>query len=106
MTLIAPTIDKLRNLENLYRGGYRSDVIDRSVAKLIALERMTAEQELTRLGERLALFEQNYGMTSEDFYRQFRLGELDDSAEFVEWSVFWEMRQSVCERLDVLGEGV
>jgi len=41
-------------------------------------------------------------MPSEDFYRRFRAGKLGDAADFVEWSVFYEMWESVRERLEVL----
>lgn len=42
-------------------------------------------------------------MTSEEFYRRFRVGELGDAMDFVEWSVFYEMSQAILQRLEVLG---
>ncbi len=41
-------------------------------------------------------------MSSAEFYRRFRAGKLDDTADFVEWSVFYEMCESVRERLELL----
>jgi hypothetical protein len=41
-------------------------------------------------------------MSSEDFYRRLRAGELGDAMDFVEWSVFYEMWKSLCERLEML----
>lgn len=43
-----------------------------------------------------------YGMTSKDFYRRFRSGELGDEMDFVEWSVFWDMHVATQKRLDSL----
>lgn len=96
------TLDRLKYLATLYQRGYRSDVVDRSLGKIIALERATAQCESSNLQERLRVFEERYQMPSEDFYRRFRAGELGDAADLVEWSVFYEMGESVRERLEVL----
>jgi hypothetical protein len=45
------TLARLQYLEALYRQGYRSDVIDRSLDKIIALERAAARREYTDLRE-------------------------------------------------------
>ena len=96
------TLDRLQYLEALYRRGYRSDVVDRSMDKIIALERAAAWRELEDLQERLRAFEMQYQMLSEDFYRRFRSAELGDGVDFVEWSIFYEMWEAVRDRLEVL----
>lgn len=96
------TLDKLRHIEALYRRGYRSDVVDRSLDKIISLEKATAQRELVDLQERLRAFEAQYQTSSDEFYRRFRAGELGDAVDFVEWSVFYEMWESVWERLKAL----
>ena len=93
------TLERLQYLEALYRQGYRSEVVDRSVEKLLVLEKEAARRELAELEERLQIFEARYQMSSETFYRRFRAGELGDTADVVEWSVFYEMWQAVQERL-------
>lgn len=102
MTTNEGTLEKLRYLEVLYQRGYRSEVVDRSLDKIIELEQNTAQRELQKLTERLQEFEEQYDMGSDEFFRRFRSGELGDAADYVEWSVFYEMRESVQERLDVL----
>ena len=96
------TMTRLQYLETLYRQGYRSDVIDRSLEKIIALERATALREFAELQERLQAFETRYQMLSDEFYQRFRAGELGDAMEMVEWSVFYEMWKSVRTRLATL----
>ena len=96
------TLDKLRHLEDLYRRGYQSDVVDRALDKVITLERTAAQRDLADLQERLRAFEVRYQMPSDEFYRRFRAGELGDAIDFVEWSVFYEMWKSVRERLETL----
>ena len=96
------TLNKLQIIELLYRHGYRSDVIDRAVDKLIAPERHSALRELVDIEAQLRQFEARYGMSSEEFYRRFQRGELGDSADFFEWSACHDMAQSVQARLQDL----
>jgi len=97
------TLDKLQSLEQLYRQGFRSEVIDRAIDKLLAAEMERALAERRDLEARLSAYEERYGMTSEEFYRRFRAGELGDGIDLVEWSVFYEMYQAILQRLEVLG---
>ena len=97
------TLSKLQALEQLYRQGLRSEVIDRAIDKLLAAEIERAQAERRDLEARLADYEKRYHMLSEEFYRRFRAGELGDGMDFVEWSVFYEMHQAILERLKVLG---
>lgn len=96
------TLDRLHFLEALYRRGYRSEVVERSLDKIISLERAVARRELADLQERLRAFETRYQMPSGDFYQRFQAGELGDSMDVVEWSVFYEMWESVRERVEML----
>jgi hypothetical protein len=41
-------------------------------------------------------------MPSEEFYQRFRAGALGDAIEMVEWSIFYEMWESVRARLTTL----
>jgi hypothetical protein len=96
------TIHRLQYLEDFYRQGYRSDVIDRSIDKIISLEKTIAQRDEQDLQAKLRKFETKYQLASEEFYGRFRKGELGDAADFVEWSVFYEMWESVHERLKIL----
>ncbi len=96
------TSEKLKMLERLYRHGIWSEVFDRTIDKLLAVEMEQALVEKEELEKRLAIYEAQYGMDSADFYRRFRVGELGDEMEFVEWSVFYEMYQALLQRLEIL----
>jgi hypothetical protein len=93
------TVGRLESLARLYREGYRSQTVDQAVQKLVALEVDDSLADLYRLEERLAVYEKHYAMSSAEFYRRFRVGELGDDADMVEWSAFWEMRQATQKRL-------
>lgn len=102
MTVKTQTVGRLQSLLELYRGGYQSQVVDQAVSKLISLEVSQCRAELQRLTARLTTYEQQYAMTSQEFYQRFRSGELGDEMDFVEWSVFWDMYQATQKRLDGL----
>ena len=36
--------------------------------------------------KRLSIFEEKYGMATEDFFNKFSKGQLDDSIDFIEWA--------------------
>ena len=64
------TLERLQYLEALYRQGYRSEVVDRSLEKLLALEKAAARRELAELEERLGDFEVRYQMPSDNGWMQ------------------------------------
>jgi hypothetical protein len=96
------TLSRIRSLERLYQQGYRSRVIDATIDKLVAMESMALQRELSDLEERLHVFEAQYHMASDDFYPRFRAGEMGDSADMFEWSAFCQMRSSILKRLETL----
>jgi hypothetical protein len=96
------TLADLQNLTTLYRQGHHSPVIERTVEKMVAFERDRARQEAAELDTKLQAYEQRHQMNSEDFYSRFRAGELGDDMDWVEWSVFYEMRANVRRRLILL----
>ncbi len=99
MTVQVQTVSRLQSLLDLYLGGYNSPVVDQTVGKLVALEVKQCHTDLQRLAARLSDYEQQYHMTSDDFYRRFRNGDLWDDMDFVEWSIFWDMHQAAEKRL-------
>ena len=45
---------------------------------------------LVALAKRLSLYEDRYRLESEEFYDRFSKGQLEDSADFVEWANDYE----------------
>lgn len=102
MTVQTNTLDKIQMLESLFRQGYRSDYVDQTLDKIISLERTRARQELAELQIILEAFEEEYQMSSVDFYSQLQAGKLGDDADFFEWSAVYDMAQSLITRLGKL----
>ncbi len=96
------TLEKLGQLESLYRQGYRSDVVDRTVDKLLVMESVVLQREIFNIQEKLQRFEKAYQLPSHEFFQRFEAGLLGDSADFVEWSAFYEMSLSLQENQKAL----
>ena len=100
--MISQTSEPLQILDLLYRYGYRSNLIDRSLNKIIELERANNLKQASELQTKLQTYELQYQMPSDIFYQRFSEGSLGDDIDYFEWSVFYELWQSVQERLQVL----
>ncbi|PSR19640.1 hypothetical protein C8255_01255 [filamentous cyanobacterium CCP3] len=95
-------LDQLQVLNTLHQRGYHSDLMERSLAKMIDVERSQALQQAADLQAKLQVYENQYHQPSDAFYKQFNAGELGDSIDFVEWSIVYDMWQAVQMRLSVL----
>ncbi|MEJ5309916.1 MAG: hypothetical protein WHX52_09095 [Anaerolineae bacterium] len=63
--------------------------------KHIPIELERARRESVDLDARLRALEADFQMPSDEFYRRYEAGELGDSAEFMEWASFYDMRATV-----------
>lgn len=63
------------------------------------LEYLSPVDALVAIAKRLNRYEERYHRSSEEFYRQYRNGLLDDAEEFVEWS--GDYQHYLALRLDI-----
>lgn len=96
---------RLRVLARLYQQGQVSEVMDRTLDKLLAYEREQSKAQLGELQVDLAEFERRYQMSSADFYRRFCTGQTDDRMDYVEWASLIQMTDNLQARLRVLAAG-
>ena len=96
------TITKLHVLETIYQRGYENVLVDRTLDKILDLEREQAQRDIKALQEQLALFETRYHLSSNEFYQQFHQGKLGDAEDYFEWSACYDMYDAVRERLHAL----
>ncbi|MEA5577892.1 hypothetical protein [Anabaena sp. UHCC 0451] len=102
MTTQAEIINQLKALEALSQQGGYSDILASSLRKIINQERENIQQQIKELENDLQAFEQQYQLSSADFYQQFKTGQLGDEADFVEWSAFYQMWSDLEARLMLL----
>ena len=96
------TISKLKSFEALFRQGYKSQVIDQVLNKLVGLELAKAKRELDEIEVRISDFETKYNMQSENFAQKFHAGSVDDSGDFMEWISFIDMESAILDRIHSL----
>ncbi|MEA3346095.1 MAG: hypothetical protein U9Q78_07640 [Chloroflexota bacterium] len=56
------------------------------IKSAIGSELRMLELGLERTQQRLHAFEEQYGLTSEEFERRFEAGEVDEGLDFIEWA--------------------
>lgn len=96
------TISKLKSFEALFRQGYKSQVVDQALNKLVGLELIKAKRELSEIEARINDFEIKYNMQSDNFARKFHDGSVGDSADFMEWISFIDMQSAILDRIHSL----
>ena len=102
MTAYQLTAERLRALAELYQEGQTSDLMDRTLAKLLQHEIEQSLDQLNQLQQDLAGFEQQYHLSSDEFYRRFQTGQIGDDMDFVEWASLVQMVENLKKRLQLL----
>ena len=100
--MMTATAQRLSRLADLYAHGQASQLMDRTLEKLLTLEAQQSGAQLTELRADLAEFEARYGMSSNEFFRRFQAGQTDDRMDFVEWASLVQMAANLNERLSLL----
>jgi hypothetical protein len=98
-TSTSSVAQRLSRLAMLYERGQASELMERTLNKLMAHEAQQARDQLDELGAELAEIEQRYGMASEEFFRRFQAGQTDDRMDFVEWASLVQMATNLRQKL-------
>jgi hypothetical protein len=98
----ANVADRLLALARLYREGQASELMDRTLDKLLAQETELNQSQLAQIQADLHAFEAQYDLASDEFYCRFQAGQTDDRMDFVEWASLVQMRDNLQARLNVL----
>ncbi len=96
------TAQRLVKLARLYERGQTSELMDRTLDKLLTHEAQESRAQLAVIESDLADFEQRYNMSSDEFYRRFQAGTTDDRMDFVEWASLVQMANNLRLRIDAL----
>jgi hypothetical protein len=95
----------LQKLARLYEHQQASQVMTRTLDKLLRYETEFSQEQLNELQADLRQFEQQYGFPSDEFFRQFQAGQTDDRMDYVEWASMVQMARNLEARLDLLSNG-
>jgi len=99
---ISNPLDALRNLEQLYERGFRDSITDVALLRLTSSQAARDEVVLRDLERDLSELEQQYEMSSEEFFQRWQAGEMADTADFMDWNALCQMAREVRERLELL----
>jgi len=94
------TLKNLRLLQELIKREETLDTfVEATVAKLLDYERERLGAYRKTLRGKLEAFEQQYGLSTTEFCRDFRAGHLGDAMDFFEWSALADIYQDVSKAL-------
>lgn len=96
------TADRLHALAELYQQGHVSELMERTLEKLLHQEAEACYVQLRQLQADLAEFEQKYHRSSTEFYQQFQAGQTSDEMDYVEWASLVQMANNLEKRLRLL----
>ena len=96
------TAERLHALAELYQQGQTSDLMDRTLEKLLRHEAEQCQAQLRQLQADLREFEQKYHRSSMEFYQQFQAGQTSDEMDYVEWASLIQMTDNLKQRLRLL----
>ena len=99
---ISSPLDALRNLEQLYERGFRDAVTDAALLRVASSQAARDEAVLRDLERDLSELEQQYEMSSEEFFQRWQAGEMADTADFMDWNALYQMAREVRQRLELL----
>ena len=92
----------LQNLQRLYQDGFHDPVTDAVLIK-VALSQVARDEVVLRDLERdLRELEEQYQMPSYEFFQRWQAGEMDDTADFMDWNALHQMATEVRARLELL----
>ncbi len=95
-------VRRLELLTEVYRNNQASVLMDRTLEKLFDYETTISHQQLSQLEDDLAVYEKQYDMSSDEFYRRYQKGQTDDRMDYVEWASLVQMAQRLRTRLTLL----
>lgn len=98
------TLEKIKRLEEYIAINHSAidPVVEITINKLLSREFHRLSDLRSRLMNQLAEFEKCYNFSSNDFYRRYESGELDDSMDFVEWAASVEMIANINKQIALL----
>ena len=96
------TAERLYALAELYQQGQVSELMERTLEKLLRQEAEACQAQLRQLQADLREFEQKYHRSSTEFYQQFQAGETSDDMDYVEWASLIQIADNLAKRLRLL----
>ncbi|NJN65345.1 MAG: hypothetical protein HC884_00845 [Chloroflexaceae bacterium] len=75
----------IERLRRRYLDGFHDDFLDRALHKIVQPQIAQDEANLSPITRVLQAFEQQYHLTSDEFWSRFQAGQMADTADNMEW---------------------
>ena len=98
-TVSLPDIERLNRLCTT---GFRDAFLDSALHKIVGCPTARDEADLQRVTQHLRELEAQYGLTSDEFFKQYQAGQLADTVDFTELSAYYKMRRRIMQRQHIL----
>ncbi len=89
----------VRWLAELYEKKQVSSLTAQTLNKLVDMETSRLRLQLEDIDRVLAGYEQQYAMSSAEFFQKYEAGETDDRMDFVEWFSLIQMAEHLRQKL-------
>ena len=96
------TARNVQALAQLVQSGQTSELMDRTLDKLVQSEIDASRTKLRGLIQDLAVFEEEHRLSSVEFYQRFQKGLTDDRMDYIEWASLFQMKENLRKRLQIL----
>ncbi len=91
-----------KRLEQLYAAGLQDNFVDTALRKIIDRQVERDEADLTGLDRWLAEYETRFSMKPQEFWEKYKAGNMDDTADFMEWNALCRSRERLFTRWKLL----
>ncbi|MBF0450660.1 MAG: hypothetical protein HQK75_08165 [Candidatus Magnetomorum sp.] len=89
-------------LAQLYQQEQASEITTQTLMKLIEFEKNSNEKQLDDLKKDVFFFEKQYGMKSDQFYKEYQNGKRGDDMDFIEWASLIQMINRIEQKIEIL----
>lgn len=93
---------RFSKLAELFKNGQVSELTAQTINKLMEYEINQTRSLLKDVELDLAAYENQFGMSTVEFFKRYQDGKTDDSAETVEWASLTQMAERMRQRLEYL----
>lgn len=94
----------VRWLAELYEKKQVSNLTAQTLNKAVEYEVSQSQTQLAEIEKVLTDYEKQFKISTAEFFRRYRAGQTDDSAESVEWASLAQMADNIRKRLELLSE--
>ena len=88
------SLTNIKILEKYLSIHKNDNVVETAISKLVEMKINQFNQEISDLKKDLKKFENKYNFKSDEFFKKFTTGQLNDNLDFTDWIAIYKMLQN------------